>query len=93
MQSTHTQALEMLLIRAGSAHGAYEARELGGVYDQDWPQWYAAYLLEHGLTDLLASMPIHAQVAAWLQACDTAYRAERPAMPWPAFYAARIGAL
>jgi hypothetical protein len=30
----------------GAAHGVYEEGELNGVYDQNWPAWYAAYLVE-----------------------------------------------
>jgi hypothetical protein len=32
------------LERAAAAHGAYEERELGGVYDEGWPDWYAQYM-------------------------------------------------
>jgi hypothetical protein len=40
------------MIRASTAHGEYEART-GGVRDQQWPAWYAAYMVaeQHG-TDL-----------------------------------------
>jgi len=32
------------LKRAAEAHGIHEATELGGVYDEDWPQWYAEHM-------------------------------------------------
>lgn len=32
------------LDRAAAAHGVHEAEELGGVYDQEWPRWYAAHM-------------------------------------------------
>lgn len=32
------------LRRAADAHGAYEKRN-GGVHDENWPEWYAAYML------------------------------------------------
>jgi hypothetical protein len=86
-------AVASLLGRAGAAHGVYEERELGGVYDQQWPGWYAAYLLEHGLGELVGGAPGVEQVAAWLSACDAAYRAERPAVGWPAYYAGRAALL
>src|SRR5687768_466429 len=38
-----------LLIQAESAHAEYEATALQGVYDQEWPRWYAAYAVEHGI--------------------------------------------
>ena len=45
--------LTVLLRQAGSAHGQYESTVLKGVYDQDWAIWYAAWILEHGLNDVL----------------------------------------
>jgi hypothetical protein len=42
-----------LLRQAGAAHGEYETRELGGRYDQNWPDWYARYLVEHGFAEFL----------------------------------------
>jgi catechol 2,3-dioxygenase-like lactoylglutathione lyase family enzyme len=31
--------------RAETAHGKYEARALGGKRDENWPEWYAAYMV------------------------------------------------
>jgi len=42
-----------LLSRAGAAHHTYEQTILQGVYDQNWPTWYAEYAIEHGLNALL----------------------------------------
>jgi len=36
--------LEEALVRASTAHGEHEARN-GGEYDQQWPAWYAAYMV------------------------------------------------
>jgi catechol 2,3-dioxygenase-like lactoylglutathione lyase family enzyme len=36
--------VERALRDAAVAHGGYEADELGGVHDEDWPAWYAAYM-------------------------------------------------
>ncbi|MFD4957957.1 hypothetical protein [Microbacterium sp. NPDC058389] len=38
--------LRELLIRTAAAHGAHERDDLGGVYDEDWPRWYAAYMAQ-----------------------------------------------
>lgn len=35
--------LESALVRAAAAHGEHEARN-GGVRDEKWPDWYAAYM-------------------------------------------------
>jgi hypothetical protein len=38
--------------RASVAHAAHEARN-GGEYDENWPDWYAAYMVaERGGTEL-----------------------------------------
>ena len=86
-------AAAALLVRAGAAHGVYEERELGGVYDQEWPAWYAAYLIDHGFGDLVGRSITVGQVAEWLKGCDAAHKAERSREPWPAFYASRLDAL
>lgn len=93
MQHVDEAALAALLGRTGEAHGVYEQRELGGVYDQQWPQWYAVYLVEHGLCDLVGVMLTVDNVADWLSACDAAFKAERPSVGWPPFYARRVGLL
>jgi hypothetical protein len=32
------------LERAAAAHGAYEEHQLGGIYDESWPEWYAHHM-------------------------------------------------
>lgn len=39
-----TRIFEGLLTRAAAAHGVHEKEVLGGVYDDQWPQWYAAHM-------------------------------------------------
>src|SRR3954469_14450114 len=38
-----TAELESALVRASTAHGEHEARN-GGQRDENWPEWYAAYM-------------------------------------------------
>jgi hypothetical protein len=87
---TGEAALAALLGEAGAAHGAYETDELGGVFDQQWPAWYARYLVEHGIGALLDRTVTIDEVATLLAACDEAYRRENPATTWPDFYARRF---
>ena len=93
MQTVTARDVAALLGRAGAAHGVYEERELGGVYDQQWPRWYADYLVGHGLGDLVGMALSVEQVADWLIACDTAYKAERPPVGWAEYYAGRTSLL
>ena len=44
----HPRASEVLLDllrQAAAAHGIHEQEDLGGVYDEAWPEWYAAYMI------------------------------------------------
>ena len=89
MQTTEA-TLAQLLGETLAAHSAYEAAELGGVYDQQWPAWYARYLVEHGIGALLDRSVTIEEVAALLAECDEAYKRENPVTSWPDFYARRL---
>ena len=39
------EELTRLLPDAEKAHVEYEQRELGGERDEDWPAWYAEYIV------------------------------------------------
>ncbi|MEV7397131.1 hypothetical protein [Aeromicrobium sp. NPDC092404] len=41
-----TEIVQDALERAAAAHGVHEAEELGGVYDEEWPAWYAAHMAQ-----------------------------------------------
>ena len=44
-QKPDTEAIIVdLLKRAAEAHGVHEKTELGGKYNTNWPQWYAAHM-------------------------------------------------
>jgi hypothetical protein len=89
MQTTEV-TLATLLGEASSAHNAYETAELGGVYDQQWPAWYARYLVEHGIGTLLDRAVTIEEVAALLAECDAVYKRDNPTTRWPDFYARRL---
>ncbi|MCS5720162.1 hypothetical protein N1027_18680 [Herbiconiux sp. CPCC 205763] len=35
-----------LLKNAAAAHGIHEKDDLGGVFDEQWPEWYAAHMTQ-----------------------------------------------
>lgn len=39
-----TEIILNLLTSAATAHGVYESEVLAGVYDLEWPQWYADHM-------------------------------------------------
>ncbi|MDQ0894893.1 hypothetical protein [Agromyces ramosus] len=44
IDTTTNELILDVLVKAATAHGVHEAEELGGVYDEDWPAWYAAHI-------------------------------------------------
>jgi hypothetical protein len=45
VELTNTTAIILdHLKQAATAHGVHEAADLAGVYDQQWPEWYAAHM-------------------------------------------------
>ncbi len=90
MSRDRNEAVAALLEQAGAAHAVYEERELGGVYDERWPEWYAAYLVEHGLGEILGRPISAAELAGLLARYDAEYKAAQPDEPWPAFYARQL---
>ncbi|MWB97233.1 hypothetical protein [Agromyces seonyuensis] len=45
-RTARAELLERLLVATAAAHGVHEAEELGGVYDEEWPHWYAEFLAD-----------------------------------------------
>ena len=95
MDTATETAIARLLEETLAAHSAYETTTLGGVYDEEWSSWYAIYLLDHGLPDVLrhVSMLDAAELGAILRQLDADYRREQPTNEWPAYYANRLGAM
>jgi hypothetical protein len=79
-----------LLDKTLAAHSLHEQRELNGVYDQEWPAWYAAYLVEHGIGELLGNAITAEQLARLLKQYDVEYRAQPRPEGWPDYYAAQL---
>lgn len=92
MSADRTEAIRALLVEAERAHGTYEATELNGVYDEDWPRWYAAYAVEHGIGALLGAEVTSDRLAAFLAGTNSDFeRLEpKPGEPWSAYTARRI---
>jgi hypothetical protein len=66
----HTPLLEELvsaLASAGAAHHDYESHFLGGVQDEQWPGWYAAYVLGR-----LGDFTSPTALSSWLQSIPLA---------------------
>jgi hypothetical protein len=45
------------LKKAAEAHGVHEATDLAGVYDEQWPEWYADHMTKTFLAAGYRLMP------------------------------------
>jgi cobalamin biosynthesis Mg chelatase CobN len=92
MPSDSETRIAALLRETESAHGAYETTVLGGVRDEDWAAWYATYLLDHGLGELLPGLESSGakSLATTLVQLNDDVQRLRPAEEWPEFYARRM---
>jgi hypothetical protein len=88
------EELEALLLQAEHAHGVFEATILGGVYDQDWPRWYAAYAVEHGIDGIVGHPVAVDELAELLASGWVDYQREQPdgVEPWASYTARGIAA-
>ena len=94
MATDRIEPITALLVEAERAHGVYEGTELNGVYDQDWPRWYAAYAVEHGISALVEHDIPTEQLAAFLASsyAELEQTDPKPAESWAAYTARRIAA-
>jgi hypothetical protein len=79
-----------LLSEAAAAHSEYERTSLGGQYDNDWPQWYAAHLLDNGLGSAGQREIGMQELGQLLVQYDEEFKREAPAEGWTTFYARRL---
>jgi hypothetical protein len=92
MADDRVRAIEDLLTRAEQAHARYEAAELNGEYDQDWPRWYGTYAVEHGIGRVFGRDVTPDELAAFLSASFAEYEATdpKPTESWAAYIGRRI---
>lgn len=88
------EAINALLVQAEEAHGVFEETELKGVYDQEWPRWYAAYAVEHGIGALIGRAVTNDQLAQFLASTNVEFEQAEPTPhePWAAYTAGRLAA-
>ena len=87
-----TEAVGALLTEAEQAHGIYEATELQGVYDKEWPRWYAAYAVEHGIGALVGRPYTTDELSELLATTFDEFKGAdpKPTDSWAAWTARRI---
>jgi hypothetical protein len=83
-------AIASLLTQTGQAHHLYEQAILKGVYDQQWPTWYADYALKQGIEHLLERPLTLEQMSQLLQEVNEQYEAENPPISWANYSAQKL---
>lgn len=83
-------ALADLLRRTKSAHHDHQVNDLGGKYNEDWPQWYAEFLIDNGIADFLASRPKQANLGAFLKQSYEIFEASGGQGDWSDYIASEL---
>ena len=93
-QPDRLAALVTLLRQVEAAHGVYENDVLHGVYDQEWPRWYAEYAVANGIGIVLGRAVTTEELAGFLASSWDQIRQldPKPTDPWAALMARRIAA-
>jgi hypothetical protein len=86
------ESITALLEQTEAAHGVFETTELQGVYDDAWPDWYAARAVDQGIGTLLGHPVTVERLAAFLASTYAEFRGIQPAPDeaWSAWTARRI---
>lgn len=86
------EAVGSLLIQTEQAHGVYETTDLHGVYDKEWPRWYAAYAVDHGIGALLGRPITTDQLTQLLARSFDEFKQSdpKPSESWAAWTARRV---
>ena len=94
MTADRIAAVNALVVQAQAAHHDFEANELNGVYDEEWPRWYAEYAVANGLGALVGHDIATDRLARFLADSWAEFDGTepKPMEPWPAYIARRITA-
>jgi hypothetical protein len=90
MIQTKATEIAALLAKAGAAHHQYEQTVLKGVYDQDWPTWYADYVIRHGLGELLNQAVTVEQISQFFCHRNEDHKREHPLQNWADYTAKKM---
>lgn len=90
MSNTTVTQIAALLSQAGEAHHEYEQNQLRGEYDQNWPTWYADYIIKEGLSKLLNREVSTEQLGQFLSQSNEEYKKENPSQSWADYTAGKL---
>lgn len=79
--------LRRRLVDASRAHDKYQTEELGGVYHEQWSEWYAQYMLERDWNSLFTREWTLPELTEGLRQADIEQRERAPQDNWYDYYA------
>lgn len=82
--------IETLLKQAQEAHHIFEKDELQGKFDEQWPAWYADFLLNNGLATLTGTTPDPDALASFLDQTSQQMKSESSQQPWHEYTANKL---
>ncbi len=82
--------LAELLRRTQAAHHDFEIVELEGKFDEQWPSWYAQFLIDNHISQLLGHEPAMDVLNAFLEHTSKEFQAGGGHGDWAAFTARRM---
>jgi hypothetical protein len=74
------EEIKEALIQAEQAHRLFEKIELKGIYDENWPVWYTAFVLGR-LPELKDPLKVYHLIKEAAREHET-----HPKIPWASFY-------
>ena len=87
MNDNRANQIAALLVQAGDAHHVYERDVLNGVYHADWFAWYAEYVVEHGINNLLLTPVTVQEMTGLFFRVTEQFRDSGSPEHWSRFYA------
>ncbi len=79
-----------LLTQAGAAHHEYEQTQLKGKTDGAWADWYAEFLVKHGVQDIVGAQVTARQLSQGLIQATDSHRKEQSGLAWVEYAATKI---
>ena len=92
MNDDRAADIQALLLETEAAHAVYEKNELEGVYDEEWPAWYAGWAVDNGLGEVLGRTVSAEELAEFMTRTwdEVLASGSKPAEPWSTWMARRI---
>lgn len=82
INSSLTMRVENLLVQTSEAYEQYRQFFLKGAEDPDWAKWYALYIIEHDLTQVVNQAWTFRQITQFLDRSYASYEAVAVNMSW-----------